>query len=136
MHVNVFQEFMEGIVGVAAALPGPLAPIAKLLEIVTGFFTDLFNCGGPVFVGNAIYTPDNLNNFEQNQKACETRNYTYPTSCAFEAWDSNYTVTHCLERLDAKPASASAAVMSLPGLPLSLLGLAGALLYESFGYLV
>ncbi|KAJ4409009.1 hypothetical protein N0V91_002823 [Didymella pomorum] len=62
-YSNVFflgpveAAFVRGIVKVAAIVPGPQCVPAKLFELVLSFFgTDLFNCDGPVAVGNPTYT--------------------------------------------------------------------------------
>ena len=49
---------------------------AKLLELALSFFdTDLFNCDGPVAVGNPTYAADQLNGMELNKENCETKKY-------------------------------------------------------------
>lgn len=122
---------MRGVVTVAATVPGPQAPAARLLDVALNLFGDslfqAFNCSGPVVVGNAVYTAESLNQMTQNQKICDTRTYAYETP--FTCSDSNYTVTYCLERLDAKT---SAAVNMRPNAMLSIGSLAMALLGGSF----
>lgn len=108
--------------------------MAKLFDIALGFFGDTlfqaFNCSGPVVVGNAVYTAESLNQMNQNQKACDTRTYAYDVATFSICSDSNYTVTYCLERLDAKSAASSMrsdALLSTTSLALVFLGGAYAL---------
>ena len=117
---------------VAAIVPGPQAPAAKVLSIVLGLIGDLFKCDGPVVVGNFVYASGDLNKLNQNEKACGTTPYTYevPETCGFS--NSSYTVTYCLERLDAK----SAAANLLPDLSIPLVSLAAVLLFGGYGLVV
>jgi len=121
------MKFVEGIVAVAAAVPGPQALPARLLSLAIGALGDLGNCTGAVVVGNALYTKDQMDNLEQNKPTCETKTYGYevPLSC-FR--DSNYSVTYCLERLEAK--AESAAATSSPTLAALVTALAVAILYS------
>lgn len=104
---------MDGIVEVASFIPGVsiIASFAVLLS-------KLFGCDGIIAVANLTYPQDTLNKLEQYQKTCETTNHSYPSpnilSCGLS--NSTYTITHCLERLDAKPADTSAAANLLPTL--------------------
>jgi hypothetical protein len=130
-----FSDIVNGIVTVAAAFPGPQALPATLLGLALSYF-DPFNCTGPVAVGNVIYPQNDLNNMNQNQKTCDSRTYSYepPKMCGYR--NSSYTVKYCLERLDPKPASGSAAVSFVPYSFLSFAALGVALLCGSYGLLV
>ncbi|RYN23433.1 hypothetical protein AA0112_g9341 [Alternaria arborescens] len=121
-------SFVEGIVAIAGAIPGPQALPAKLLSIVFGAIGDFSNCTGPVIIGNAVYTLDQLNDLEQNQEVCETKSFGYevPLLCSPTFKNSSYTVDYCLERLDAK----SAAANSSPGLVPLFTSLAVAIIYS------
>ena len=94
-----------------------------------GFIGNFFDCTGPVIIGNAVYTSDQMNNLEQNQTTCETKSFVYevpiPIICSP---NSNYTVTYCLKRLDAKVKSAAAT--SSPGLTLLITSFAVAIIYS------
>jgi len=121
-------NFVEGIAAVAAAIPGPQALPAKLLSIVLGAIGNPLNCTGPVIVGNALYTKDQMDELEQNKSTCETKEYGYdtPFACAPTGQNSSYSVTYCLERLDAK----SAAPISSPSLAALATALAVTILYS------
>jgi len=121
-------NFVEGIAAVAAAIPGPQALPAKLLSIVLGVIGNPLNCTGPVIVGNALYTKDQMDELEQNKPTCETKEYRYdtPFACAPTGQNSSYSVTYCLERLDAK----SAAAASSPSLAALVMSLAVAVIYS------
>ena len=125
---NASPGFVEGIVAIAGAIPGPQALPAKLLSIVLGATGNFLNCTGPVIIGNAVYTSDQLNDLEQNQEVCETKSFGYevPFACSPTLENSSYTVDYCLERLDAK----SAAATSSPGLVLLFTSFAVAIIYS------
>ncbi|KAI4625142.1 uncharacterized protein J4E87_004988 [Alternaria ethzedia] len=125
---NTSLDFVEGIAAVAAAIPGPQALPAKLLSIVLGAIGNPLNCTGPVIVGNALYTKDQMDELEQNKPSCETKEYGYdtPFACAPTGQISSYSVTYCLERLDAK----SAAAASSPSLAALVMSLAVAVIYS------
>jgi len=125
------MKFVEGIVAVAAAVPGPQALPARLLSLAIGALGDLGNCTGAVVVGNALYTKDQMDNLEQNKPTCETKSYGYdvPRQCApLTGANSNYSVTYCLERLEAK--AESAASISSPSLAALVTALAVAIIYS------
>jgi hypothetical protein len=132
---DMFSDIVNGIVTVAAAVPGPQAPAARLLGLALSFL-DPFNCTGPVAVGNVIYAQNDLNNMNQNQKTCDSQTYSYdtPNMCGFR--NSSYTVKYCLERLDPKPASGSAAASFVPYSSTSFAALGVALLCGSYGLLM
>ncbi|KAH6861041.1 hypothetical protein BKA58DRAFT_44965 [Alternaria rosae] len=121
-------NFVEGIAAVAAAIPGPQAIPARLLSTVLGFIGNPLNCTGPVIVGNALYTKDQMDKLEQNKPSCETKSYGYesPFACAPTGQNSSYSVTYCLERLDAK----SAAAASSPSLFALVASLVVAIVYS------
>lgn len=125
---NASPGFVEGIVAIAGAIPGPQALPAKLLSIVFGATGNFLNCTGPVIIGNAVYTSDQLNDLEQNQEVCETKSFGYevPFACSPTFENSSYTVDYCLERLDAK----SAAANSSPGLVPLFTSFAVAIIYS------
>lgn len=124
---NSSTDFVEGIAAVAAAIPGPQAIPARLLSTVLGFIGNPLNCTGPVIVGNALYTKDQMDELEQNKPSCEIKSYGYesPFACAPTGQNSSYSVTYCLERLDAK----SAAAVSSPNLFALVASLAVAIVY-------
>ena len=131
MTTNTPAEFVEGIVSVAAAVPVPQALPARLLSLAIGALGDLGNCTGAVVVGNALYTKDQMDNLEQNKPTCETKSYGYdvPRQCApLTGANSNYSVTYCLERLEAK--AESAASISSPSLAALVTALAVAIIYS------
>ncbi|KAF2128128.1 hypothetical protein P153DRAFT_358248 [Dothidotthia symphoricarpi CBS 119687] len=131
--VETTSQFLESIAGVAGKAPGILGLAADVLGTFLGFigdfFEELLDCAGAVVVGNAIYTPDTLNSLNQNQKICDTNDYSYSAPNVCGGGNSSYTVTYCLERLDAK----SAAANLLPGLFLPLFGLAVVLICGGYG---
>ncbi|KAL1601451.1 hypothetical protein SLS60_006366 [Paraconiothyrium brasiliense] len=114
--------FVDGVADLASAVPGPVGLIGALV----GFLSGLSNCTGPVVADNIVYDLAALNNMTQNQKTCNTKNYTYePPTLFCGTGNSSYTVTYCLERLDAKT---SGAVGLLPGIFLGVTSLAVAIL--------
>jgi len=123
-------EFVEGLVAVAAAVPGPQSLPAALFETVLGILGDPTDCTGPVIVGKATYTSDELNNLEQNQEKCDTQSFKNEVSivCSPTRSDSDYTVRYCLERLDAKVKSAAAT--SSPSLAALVVSLTVAIIYS------
>jgi hypothetical protein len=128
---NAVQGFAQSIVGVAASYPGSQAPALQIFNMFLGVIGSLLNCTGPVAIGNAIYAPDTLNNLNQSQKVCETKNYLFDSpqlTCGTDA--SNYTVTYCLERLDDP--KKSMAVGLLPSFSVAVLSLAVALVFGSY----
>jgi hypothetical protein len=123
---------VSGIVTVAALIPGPHAPIAKLFELALSFFSEgfwaIFDCSGPVVLANVVYQLDALNNMTQNQKACDTKTYVNQTAEFKTCSTANYTVTYCLERLDRLDAKTSAASSMRPDAMLSITSLTMVLL--------
>jgi hypothetical protein len=128
-----FLEIVQGIVTVAAAVPGPQAPAAKLISLALSLIGDPFNCTGPVAVSNVIYTQDTLNKMDQNQKDCDQQTYSYETPLTCGLHNSSYTVKWCLERLD--PKSSAAASLALSSSP-SFACLSVALLFGIYGLLM
>jgi hypothetical protein len=128
-----FLEIVQGIVTVAAAVPGPQAPAAKLIGLALSLIGDPFNCTGPVAVSNVIYTQDTLNKMDQNQKDCDQQTYSYETPLTCGLHNSSYTVKWCLERLD--PKSSAAASLALSSSP-SFACLSVALLFGVYGLLM
>ncbi|KAF2822365.1 hypothetical protein CC86DRAFT_409976 [Ophiobolus disseminans] len=134
--VDTSLKFAQAILTIAARVPGPQAPAANLLGIVSGFIgADMFNCDGAVAVGNVVYTIDTLNGMDKGKKVCETRPYAYESPKALcGVRGSNYTVIHCLERLDDKAASGMASGVQRGSL--WAVGLVGAVLWGSVGVLL
>jgi hypothetical protein len=128
---------VQGIVGVAETVPGPLGLVTTLFNTLFGWIANLFDCTGTVVVGNVVYAPDTLNNLTQHQKICETKPYIFasPHDACGKA-NSSYIVTYCLERLDAPPVPKSIAVKPLPGFGMFVLSLAVASLLENYGGLM
>jgi hypothetical protein len=104
-----FLDLVEGTVALATSF----LPFGKLFETLVGFFAGLLKCDGPVIADNIIYAPGFLNNMTKDQKACDNKNYTYaPPNVLCGTDDSVYTVSYCIERLDAKTSTAASL---LPG---------------------
>ncbi|KAF1965174.1 hypothetical protein BU23DRAFT_628817 [Bimuria novae-zelandiae CBS 107.79] len=117
-------EFVGGVAEFASNVPGPVGYFGAIVD----FFAGLANCTGPVVADNIVYAPEALNNMTQNQKTCDTKNYTNASPGLFcGTGGSLYTVTYCLERLDA--AKTSDAVGLLPGKFLALVGFTVVILY-------
>jgi hypothetical protein len=125
-NLTLFPEFVQGIITVAGAVPGPQAPAARLLGLALSLIGDPLNCTGPVALGNIVYAQDTLNKMDQNQKDCGQQTYSHDTPITCGIHNSSYTVKWCLERLDAK--SSAATSLGLSSL-LSFAGLIVALLY-------
>jgi hypothetical protein len=126
-------EFVQGIVTVAAAVPGPQAPAARLIGLALSLIGDPFNCTGPVAVGNVIYTQDTLDKMDQNQKDCDQQTYSYETPLTCGLDNSSYTVKWCIERLDPKTSAAASLALSSS---LSFAGLSVALFFGIHGLLM
>ncbi|KAJ4347886.1 uncharacterized protein N0V89_009258 [Didymosphaeria variabile] len=113
------EEFVSGVADLASLLPG----IGGFFGSLVGFLTDLSNCTGPVVADNIVYAPATLDNMTQNQKVCNTKNYTNASPHLLCGTDnSSYTVTYCLERLTSN------AVDLVPGIFLAVVSLAVAIL--------
>jgi len=123
-------KLVEGLVAVAAMVPGPQTLPAALFSTVLGFLDNPTDCTGPVIVGKADYTPEVLNNLEQNQQRCDSQSFEYDVGllCAPSGANSSYTVKYCLERLDAK--AKSAATTSSPSLAALVTALTVAIIYS------
>jgi hypothetical protein len=107
--------------------------VTTIFTTLFGWISGLFDCTGAVVVDRIVYYPDALNNLTQHQKLCDTKKYSFESphdACGKE--NSSYSVTYCLERLDA-PDRKSAAVALLPGGGATLLSLAVVLLFGGFG---
>ncbi|KAF1849197.1 uncharacterized protein K460DRAFT_428660 [Cucurbitaria berberidis CBS 394.84] len=133
---NATSQLVQIIVGAAANMSGTAGPAERLLDIALNFFSDLTSCAGPTVIDNVTYAPDTLNSLNQSQKTCETKTYFEEVKILCGLQNSNYTVTYCLERLDAKPVPASAAASLLPGLFLLFITLAVACISGGYGLLM
>lgn len=121
------EKYVTAVLDVAALVPGPVGIAADLLSTVVQFFGDLFSCDGPVVFDNIVYSESALRDLEQNETICDTKNYTLEADSSLSCSNgSNYTVTYCLERLDAKPDSESAAMILASGLPLFIFSMGSA----------
>jgi hypothetical protein len=111
-----------------------LVPGSKLIDLFFTFFGNPLKCDGSVVVDAIVYTNDTLNNMNQYQKNCTTKNYTYATSNILICGTANstYVVTYCLERLDAMPVKGAAVANVQPSVAMSLVGLGSAMLYGVF----
>jgi len=106
-----------------------LPPIVSIPAAIIGSITDLFNCTGAAAADIIGYDSKTLNDMAQNQQACNTKNYTYAPPKAFCGIDDSlYTVTYCLERLDAKP-SGSGTVNLMPGTFMMFVGFAVGMIF-------
>lgn len=107
---------MEGVASLASAVPGPIGLIGGLVD----FFTGLTDCSGAVVADNIIYPADKLRNMTKNQRVCNTKTYNSSKAGINLCDESLYTITYCLERLDAET---SDAVSLVPGSLFALLSL-------------
>lgn len=111
-------DFVGGVASIASFVPGPVGIIGGLVD----FFTGLTDCSGPVAADNIVYAAKTLKNMTKNQRDCDTKTYNASKEGLNVCEDALYTITYCLERLDAETPNAAATLAS--GSLLAFVGLA------------
>lgn len=106
---ELFDSLLNSAVSILKLIPIPgFSIVGGILDSLLKVFNFL-GCDGPAALGNSTYSAADLEKINQNDKSCKTETYLYklihPVACGIER--SNYTVTYCLERLDAKGSAAN-----------------------------
>ena len=116
-----YIDFVGGVASIASYVPGPLGIIGGLVD----FFTGLTDCSGSVAADNIVYAAKTLKNMTKNQRDCDTKTYNSSKPGVNVCDESFYTITYCLERLDAETSNAatlvSGGLLALVGLVISML---------------